>query len=66
MAADNIERPGEALIRKGSAIQLWQRYEQLHDQWALDMLLAYNRQDTINLYPLAEAMMSDDKAPTFF
>jgi uncharacterized protein len=54
----HIERPSDSIIRKGTAIRLWQRYEQLHDRRALDLLLAYNRQDTINLYPLAEGVMA--------
>ncbi len=52
-------------VKKGSAIRLWQRYEQHHDKEALNLLLAYNKQDTVNLYPLAERLMAliDKPAP---
>ena len=56
-ATFGIERlDGE--VKKGSAIRLWQRYETHRDQRALDLLLVYNKQDTVNLYPLAERLMS--------
>jgi uncharacterized protein len=37
--------------------KMWNRYEKKKDQKALNMLIEYNRQDTINLYPLAEKIM---------
>lgn len=44
-------------LKKGSALRLWRRYEQQGDRHALDELLAYNKQDTVNLHPLAEELM---------
>ncbi len=44
-------------VKKGGAGRLWQRYETHRDQRALNLLLAYNKQDTVNLYPLAEKLM---------
>lgn len=52
-----IPRAPGGTIRKGHAIRLWQRYEQRLDAKALAVLLEYNRQDTVNLYPVAEAFL---------
>lgn len=53
-----IERADSRLQRRGIAVKLWRRYESYGDLTALDRLLAYNREDTINLYPLAEELVS--------
>ena len=58
-----IERPN-GQIRKGTAIKLWQRFERYNDRKALQLLLEYNRQDTVNLYPLAERLMKFVGEPT--
>ena len=50
-----IDRMEEFSKRKGIAVDLWRRYQN-GDQEALRKLLEYNRQDTINLYPLAEEL----------
>jgi uncharacterized protein len=50
-----IERMEPFSKRKGIAVKLWKRY-QLGDRESLRRLLEYNRQDTINLYPLAEEL----------
>lgn len=47
------------------AIRLWRRYQVLHDQSALDTLIAYNREDVVNLEKLAEFAYSRLKARTF-
>ncbi len=52
----NIERP-DNITQKGRAIYLWQRYKNISDQNALQSLLDYNRQDTINLYPIIEELI---------
>ena len=52
----NIERPYN-ISRKGRAIYLWQRYINKNDKTALQKLLDYNRQDTINLYPIMEELI---------
>ena len=44
-------------LKRGHTIRLWQQYEQRRDDDALNVLLAYNKQDTVNLYPLAEKLM---------
>jgi uncharacterized protein YprB with RNaseH-like and TPR domain len=36
------------------AIRLWRRYDQLNDDRALETLIAYNREDVVNLVNLAE------------
>ena len=41
---------------KGKAIRLWQQYSRYQDKKALQMLLEYNKQDVINLYPIIEAI----------
>lgn len=46
-----------ATDKRGIAIKLWKRYERYHDPKALDELLRYNQQDTVNLYPLAEQLV---------
>jgi len=48
----NIERMSGD--HKGKAVLLWQRYVQYNDNTALQLLLDYNRQDVINLYPIME------------
>lgn len=50
-----IDRMEQFSKRKGIAVNLWRRYQN-GDQEALRKLLEYNRQDTINLYPLAEEL----------
>jgi len=39
------------------ATKLWNKYEKYKNPEALKTLIEYNRQDTINLYPLAEKLM---------
>ena len=51
-----IDRMDPFSKRRGIAVSLWRRYEN-GDQEALKKLLEYNRQDTINLYPLAELLL---------
>jgi hypothetical protein len=36
------------------AVRLWRRYTQLHDEQALELLIRYNREDVVNLVPLAD------------
>ncbi len=51
-----IERLDEFSKRKYIAVKLWKQYQRRNDLTALSKLLEYNRQDTINLYPLAEEL----------
>lgn len=52
-----IDRMHEHSKRRFIASKLWQRYEKYHDEIALEKLIEYNKQDTINLYPLAEKLV---------
>ena len=51
-----VWRPNDA-EKKGMAIKLWKRYTHYRDDSALSRLIEYNKQDVINLYPLAEELM---------
>jgi len=50
----NIERMNGD--HKGRAVYLWQRYAKYNDVEALQLLLDYNRQDVVNLYPILEVL----------
>lgn len=50
----NLEEPGDPIRKQFQAIRRWQRYQHNGDSNALRKLLEYNRQDVINLFPLAE------------
>lgn len=52
-----IDRLDPRTKRKGIAVRLWKRYIKYGDDKALALLLEYNKQDTVNLYPLAEELM---------
>jgi len=52
----NVGRPN-SIARKGRAIHLWQRYRNINDKTALQKLIDYNRQDTVNLYPIIEELI---------
>lgn len=54
-ATFQIERIDAFTKRRGIAVNLWRRY-QAGEIAALSRLLEYNKQDTINLYPLAEEL----------
>ncbi|RYG32214.1 exonuclease [bacterium] len=47
------------------AIRLWRRYEVLHDDRALETLVAYNREDVVNLEYLADYAYKALRARTF-
>jgi uncharacterized protein len=53
-----IDRTDQKTERRRIAVKLWWRYKTYNDQKALATLLEYNKQDTINLYPLAEKLIS--------
>jgi uncharacterized protein YprB with RNaseH-like and TPR domain len=53
-----IDRLEDSSKRRGMAIRRWRRYREHNDQDALAKLLEYNKQDTINLYPLAEQLVA--------
>jgi uncharacterized protein YprB with RNaseH-like and TPR domain len=53
----NIFRVDSVDNKRKISTKLWRKYEQKKNQRALNTLIEYNRQDTINLYPLAEKMM---------
>ena len=53
----NISRAEIVDDKRRISTKLWRRYEQKKDFQALKTLIEYNRQDTINLYPLAEKIM---------
>jgi uncharacterized protein YprB with RNaseH-like and TPR domain len=52
-----IDRLDPRTKRRGIAVRLWKRYITYKDEKALALLLEYNKQDTVNLYPLAEELM---------
>jgi uncharacterized protein len=52
-----ISRLEEEQSQRFNAVRLWKRYAALKDEEALRKLVAYNRQDTINLYPLANYLV---------
>ena len=54
----HVERSYEGTLKKGRTTRLWQRYEKYGDRQALNRLLEYNKQDVVNLYPLAEELIS--------
>jgi uncharacterized protein len=47
------------------AIKLWRRYTMNRDQKALETLIAYNREDVVNLETLAQIAYDRHKAETF-
>ena len=52
-----IFRIEEVDNRRRIATKMWKKYEQTKNRKFLNTLIEYNRQDTINLYPLAERIM---------
>jgi uncharacterized protein len=52
-----IDRLHEESKQRGIAIKLWRKYANGGNQEALKKLIEYNKQDTINLYPLAEKLI---------
>ncbi len=52
-----IERLHEFSERRHIAVKLWKKWEKYHDERALEMLIEYNKQDAVNLYPLAEKLV---------
>jgi uncharacterized protein len=52
----NIKRSPETEGLSGfDAVKLWRSYYRMHNESALERLVAYNREDCVNLMPLAEA-----------
>lgn len=61
-----IERDPEIEGLTGlDAVRLWRRYTILHEESALDKLIAYNRADVVNLERLAEEAYSRLRALVF-
>ena len=54
----NVGRLDPSSEMRGIAIKLWNRYSNYGDLKALNQLIEYNKQDTVNLYPLAEQLVS--------
>jgi len=52
-----IFRKAEVEGKRHISTKMWRKYEQKKDKRALNTLIEYNRQDAINLYPLAEKIM---------
>jgi uncharacterized protein YprB with RNaseH-like and TPR domain len=51
----NIERSPETVGLNGyDAVLLWRRYTRLRDDAALERLIAYNREDVVNLETIAQ------------
>jgi len=53
-----IERITSVDKKNSIAAKLWGKYKRKKDEKALSELIEYNRQDTINLYPIAEELVS--------
>ncbi len=51
----------DSILRKRRAIQMWKAYERYNDLSALKKLIEYNREDTINLYPILEELIKKIK-----
>ncbi len=56
-----IYRRDEVDDKHHVAHKWWRKYERTKDKRVLDLLIAYNREDTINLYMLAECLMKEIK-----
>jgi len=52
-----IFRKEEVENKRKTSTKMWRKYEKTGNKKFLDNLIEYNRQDTINLYPLAERIM---------
>lgn len=52
-----IFRVEEVDNKRRISTKMWKKYEETGNKKFLDTLIEYNRQDTINLYPLAERIM---------
>jgi len=59
-----IERLHSYTDRRFIAKKLWKRYKEKNDKTALQKLIEYNKQDTINLYPIAEKLAELAKSKT--
>ncbi|MBU1198817.1 MAG: ribonuclease H-like domain-containing protein [Nanoarchaeota archaeon] len=53
----NIFRKDEVDNKRKISTKMWKKYEEKGNEAALNTLIEYNRQDAINLYPLAEKIM---------
>ncbi|MBN2458569.1 ribonuclease H-like domain-containing protein [Candidatus Woesearchaeota archaeon] len=53
-----VDRTNLLTQKRGIANKLWRQYEERGNAEALRQLLDYNKDDTINLYPLAEKLVS--------
>jgi uncharacterized protein len=52
-----IDRLNEFTKRRRIAAKLWKKYSKKNNKKALELLIEYNKQDTINLYPIAEKLV---------
>lgn len=52
-----IDRLYEFTKKRDIAVKLWQKYIKNHREETLNQLIEYNKQDAINLYPLAEKLV---------
>ena len=52
-----IERLRDDTQKRGIAVKLWKKFSEFGNSEALDKLLEYNKQDAINLFPLAERLV---------
>jgi len=53
----NIDRIDDYSKKRYIAVKLWWKYKASNNEGALNSLIEYNKQDTINLYPLAEELV---------
>jgi len=59
-----IERHESVEGKRHVSTRLWKRWSEKNDKKALDLLIEYNRQDVINMYPLAEKLIDMAKEKT--
>lgn len=57
-----IDRINENTKKRNIACSLWFKYERSGSEEELNTLIDYNKQDTINLYPIAEQLVNYAKS----
>ena len=55
----NIFRSDLVADKTRIAVKLWKKYMRTRDERALNMLIEYNKQDAVNLHPLAEHLIEN-------
>ena len=53
-----VERLHSYSEQRRIAVKLWKQYKKYNDTNALNKLIEYNKQDAVNLYPIAEELVA--------